>query len=98
MVAQVFENKRTFGLKSVCILILLSLSAMLLPLSCTVISQPVRKEAEAPVPFKTLLAESDNHIGRTVILGGYILDTINLESVTIIRSCRFPSDPVKNLI
>jgi outer membrane lipoprotein len=62
----------------------------MLPVSCTVISKPVRSEAEPPVPFKTLVAQADQFRGRTVILGGYILETMNLESETIIKVLQVP--------
>jgi len=42
------------------------------------------------LPFKTLLAEADKYRGRTVILGGYILETRNLESETIIEVLQVP--------
>ena len=62
----------------------------MLPVSCTVISKPVRSEAEAPLPFKTLVTQADKFKGRTVILGGYILQTSNLESETIIKVLQVP--------
>jgi outer membrane lipoprotein len=68
----------------------LSLVAMMLPVSCTVISKPVRSEAEAPVPFQTLVTEVDRFKGRTVILGGYILETSNQESETMIKVLQVP--------
>lgn len=71
-------------------IILFSLSALLLPVSCTVISKPVRSEAEPPLPFKTLVAQADQFRGRTVILGGYILETRNLESETVIKVLQVP--------
>ena len=71
-------------------IILFSLSALMLPVSCTVISKPVRSEAQAPVPFKTLVAQADQFRGRTVILGGYILETNYLESETIIKVLQVP--------
>lgn len=67
-----------------------SLAAMMLPVSCTVISKPVRSEAEPPVSFKTLVAQADQFRGRTVILGGHILETRNLESETIIKVLQVP--------
>lgn len=67
-----------------------SLVAVMLPISCTVISEPVRSEAEPPLPFKTLVAQADQYRGRTVILGGYILETRNLESETIINVLQVP--------
>ena len=71
-------------------IIIFCLSIWLLPLSCTVISQPVRSEAEPAVPFKTLVAEADRFKGRTVILGGYILETTNLKSETILKVLQVP--------
>ena len=70
--------------------ILFSLPILMLPVSCTVISKPVRSEAEPPVPFKTLVEQADNYIGRTVILGGYILETRNQESGTTIKVLQVP--------
>ena len=66
------------------------LAAVMLPISCTVISEPVRTEAEAPVPFNTLIAQADEFRGRTVILGGYILETRNLDYETIIKVLQAP--------
>ncbi len=71
-------------------IILFSLSILMLPVSCTVISKPVRSEAEPPLPFKTLVAQADQLSGRTVILGGYILETRNLASETIIKVLQVP--------
>jgi outer membrane lipoprotein len=71
-------------------ILLYSLAAVTLPISCTVISEPVRSEAEAPVPFNTLIAQADEFRGRTVILGGYILETSNRESETIIKVLQVP--------
>jgi outer membrane lipoprotein len=62
----------------------------MLPVSCTVISPQVRSEAEPTVPFRTLIAHTDQFRGRTVILGGYILETRNLESETIIKVLQVP--------
>ena len=65
--------------------------------SCSVISRDIRSEAMAPVPFKTLVDEADKYIGQTVILGGYILETKNLESETVLKilqtPLRFGEDP-----
>ena len=71
-------------------ILLFALSALMLPVSCTVISKPVRSEAEPPVSFKTLVAQADQFRGRTVILGGYILETRNLASETIIKVLQVP--------
>lgn len=58
--------------------------------SCSVISRQVRSEAIPPLPFHTLVNEADKFIGKTVILGGYILTTENLESGTILKVLQTP--------
>ncbi|UCB49705.1 MAG: Slp family lipoprotein [Deltaproteobacteria bacterium] len=45
-----------------------------------VISKEVKAESER-VSFKTLVQETDRHKGKTVILGGYILETKNIAGV-----------------
>lgn len=68
-------------LKMVCSLILTTLFIV----SCSVISKPVRNESVTPAHFKTLLLEADKHIGGTVIIGGYILETKNsVEESTLV--------------
>ena len=71
--------------------------ASTLTLSCSVISHDVRSEADPPVPFQTLVRDADQFLGRTVILGGYILETKNLESETVLKvlqtPLRFGEDP-----
>lgn len=73
---------------------LLMLAALV---SCSVISRDISSEAIPPVPFQTLINETDRFIGQTVILGGYILETKNLESETILKvlqtPLRFGEDP-----
>jgi outer membrane lipoprotein len=71
-------------------ILIFSLVAVMLPISCRVISEPVRSEAEPPLPFKSLVAQADQYKGRTVILGGYILETKNLESETIVKVLQVP--------
>jgi outer membrane lipoprotein len=58
--------------------------------SCTVISQEVRSEAESQLPFKTLIEKANQYSGRIVILGGYILETNNLASETILKVLQVP--------
>lgn len=48
-------------------------------LSYKVISEQVRTESEPGVSFKTLVQETERYKGKTVILGGYIVETKNLE-------------------
>ena len=76
------------------IIIIVALASMV---SCNVISHQVRSEADPPVPFQTLIRDADKFLGHTVILGGYILETENLESETILKvlqtPLRFGEDP-----
>lgn len=58
--------------------------------ACSVISQQVRTESEPPVPFRTLVEEADRYAGKTVILGGHILETANLSGETIIKILQTP--------
>jgi len=58
--------------------------------SCSVISQQIRTESIPSVNFKILLQEPDKHLGDTVILGGYILETKNLTDQSIIRVLQAP--------
>ncbi len=64
--------------------------ALIATVSCSVISQQVRTEADSPVPFQTLIRDVDKFLGHTVILGGYILETKNLESETILKVLQTP--------
>ena len=77
--------------------ILICIFALASTISCSVISRDIRSEAIPAVPFQTLIAEADKYLGQTVILGGYILETKNLESETILKvlqtPLRFSEDP-----
>ena len=64
--------------------------ASMLSVSCSVISHQVRSEAAPSVPFPTLVRDADKFLGQTVILGGYILETKNLESETILKVLQTP--------
>jgi outer membrane lipoprotein len=72
------------------ILKLICLFWVITTVSCTVISRQVRSEAEPLIPFKTLLEETEEYKGRTVILGGYILQIENLASETILKVLQAP--------
>jgi outer membrane lipoprotein len=72
------------------IFILIWLLSLITPISCTVISDQVRSEAESPVPFRTLMEDADQYHGRMVILGGYVLETKNLASETILKVLQVP--------
>jgi outer membrane lipoprotein len=77
-------------MKTLILRLILCLLVLMLPAACAVISQQVRSEAEPDVPFKTLLADVEKYRGRTVILGGYILEINNQASATIIKVLQVP--------
>jgi outer membrane lipoprotein len=56
------------------------------------ISKKVREEAGEPVPFETLLQRTDGFKGRVVIVGGYILETINETDSSRIAVLQAPLD------
>jgi outer membrane lipoprotein len=56
------------------------------------ISKKIREEAGEPVPFKTLLKHSDDYRGRVVIVGGYILETVNEPNGSRITVLQAPLD------
>jgi outer membrane lipoprotein len=41
------------------------------------LSKKVRQEAGEPIPFESLLKQTEGYEGRVVVVGGYILETIN---------------------
>jgi outer membrane lipoprotein len=64
-----------------------NLSLIMLILICTaffscvsreVISEQIKAESERGVSFRTLAQETDRYLGKTVILGGYIIETKNI--------------------
>ena len=59
-------------------------------LSCSVVSENVRKEAVSDLSFNELRQNTQQYIGRTVILGGYILETRNLPDVSKIIVLQTP--------
>ncbi len=61
--------------------------------ACSPLSPAVRSDAVAGVPFTALLADPDRWRGATVILGGYILETENLGSETLVRLLQTPLTP-----
>jgi len=58
--------------------------------SCGVISRDVRQKTDPPVPFEMLMENTDEYIGKTVILGGYIIRTMNTEKQTVISILQAP--------
>ncbi len=66
------------------------LIVMLATLSCSVISPDVKKDAAPPVRFETLVRQSGQYMGKTVILGGHILKTENLPDKTVLFVLQTP--------
>lgn len=56
------------------------------------VSQSVRQQAVPPVSFAQLRADPDAYLGRTVIFGGDILSTRNVEQKTFIEILQKPLD------
>ena len=67
------------------IIVLLIFSA-----SCAVISQQLREKALPDMPFSELIKNADQYVGRTVILGGYIIETQNKPNQTLIKVLQTP--------
>jgi len=60
---------------------------------CTpAISKQVREEAGEPVPFEELLERTDDYRGRVVIVGGYILETLNVPEGSWLTVLQAPLD------
>jgi outer membrane lipoprotein len=58
--------------------------------ACSVISKQIRDESEPSVAFKTLVEHADKYVGKTVILGGYILEVENQPDKTLISVLQTP--------
>ena len=58
--------------------------------ACTTVSKEIRSEAEPPVAYTRLLQEADAYKGKTVILGGYILDIKNTDTDTTLKVLQAP--------
>jgi outer membrane lipoprotein len=69
---------------------LMTIFTAVVAVSCSVISPEVKKQADPPVPFKTLAREADRYAGRTVVVGGYILETQNHADETVIEILQAP--------
>ena len=63
--------------------------------SCTVMSSQVRSQAIPSMPFPDLVQNADKYIGKTVILGGYILETKNTGPQTEITVLETPLSSVE---
>jgi len=63
---------------------------LLFTVSCSVISRQIKEESLPPTSFRTLLQNINEYTGKTVILGGYVLETENKTDETIIRVLQAP--------
>lgn len=55
-----------------------------------VISQDVLKDADKGVPFQAILRNPDHFKGKTVLLGGKIIETVPLETKTRVTVLQYP--------
>ena len=65
---------------------------LLLAVSCAVMPENIRKDAQTAPPFPALLENPQKYAGMTVILGGYILQTKTFENETRITVLQTPLD------
>ena len=61
--------------------------------ACAVLSTEVTRQAEGQPPFNELLAHTENYLGRTVVLGGYVATVRNLPEKTQIVLVQAPLGP-----
>ncbi|MDH3601366.1 MAG: Slp family lipoprotein [Candidatus Tectomicrobia bacterium] len=72
---------------------LLVIVGILLGMGCgRTISPAVHQQAQPPIPFRELRANPEAFTGRTVILGGEILNTLNTENHTFVEVLQKPLD------
>lgn len=56
------------------------------------ISRQFREQIRVPITFKTLLEEPEAHRGQKVILGGYIVETVNQQESSLLTILQAPLD------
>lgn len=56
------------------------------------VSPSVRQQAQPPIPFQDLHSNPEAFTGRTVILGGEIINTLNTENHTFVEVLQKPLD------
>ena len=60
--------------------------------ACSVVSKDIRQDAMSNISFKTLTEQTGQYVGKTVILGGYILDVSNRPKETRLSVLQAPLD------
>lgn len=66
------------------------ITLVLFSASCSVISSRLREQALPDRPLPELLQNAEQYRGRTVILGGYIIETLNKPDQTLIKVLQTP--------
>lgn len=84
-------RKRRIGYDLPCFLLLwLSFGGLI---GCApALSRQFREQARLSLPFKALLEQGEAHEGRMVILGGYILETVNEPDGSLLTVLQAPLD------
>lgn len=76
--------------KSVWALVLSVFSIGVAVIGCAVIPKSIEKQALPEMPLPELIQKADQYIGKTVILGGYVLQVINNNNETRIVAIQAP--------
>jgi outer membrane lipoprotein len=63
-----------------------------LAVGCSAIPAAVEKRALPAMPFPVLIEQASQHIGKTLILGGYVLEVQNFKDQTHIAAIQAPLD------
>lgn len=85
------EDKPRRGCKLV-LLLLLSLAYACMTGCASVPSRQFQQQVGPPIPFQELLEERETHKGEMVILGGYILETVNEPHGSLLTILQAPLD------
>jgi len=64
--------------------------SVVLAMGCSVIPKSIEKEALPEMPLPELIQKADQYVGKTVILGGYVLEVRNNRSETRIVAIQSP--------
>ena len=62
----------------------------LIAVSCSVISKDIRSQAEPRIPFKEISRNPLKYQGRTVVIGGYVLENTASETQTTLTILQSP--------